>query len=119
MPLIRRLIIKVFQKLLMMIFGREKVPIITPVWDTPKDRLELFVYKEDKTCLVQRNKYVRNFKTKEGNWVSYEFDPDAIHDFSSVDDLYDSISEKFIQYKEIGEEEYEEHSNNSLEQMLH
>ena len=86
---------------------REIAPIITPVWDTPKDRLELFVYKEDKTCLVQRNKYVRNFKTKEGKWVSYEFDPDAIRDFSSVDDLYDSISEKFIQYKEIGEEEYE------------
>jgi hypothetical protein len=86
---------------------REIAPIITPIWDTPKDRLELFVYKEDKTYLVQRNKYVRNFKTKDGKWVSYEFDPAAITDFVPVEDLFNSVSEKFIQYKETGEAEYE------------
>ena len=86
---------------------REIAPIITPVLDTPNDRLELFVYKEDNTCLVQRNKYVRNFKNNTGNWVSYEFDPDAISDFSTVEELYNKIREKFVEYKEIGEAEYE------------
>jgi hypothetical protein len=56
---------------------------------------------------VQRNKYVRNFKTKDGKWVSYEFDPAAITDFVPVEDLFNSVSEKFIQYKETGEAEYE------------
>lgn len=81
-------------------------PILTPVWSTPKDRLEYFVYREDKSFSVQRNKYVRNFKTKESKWVSYEFDPQAVPEFS-VEQLYESIKEKFIQYKDIGEAEYE------------
>lgn len=81
-------------------------PILTPVWSTPKDRLEYFVYREDKSFSVQRNKYTKNFKTKEGKWLSYEFDPQAIPEYS-VEDLYEKVKEKFIQYKDIGEAEYE------------
>ena len=32
-------------------------PIIRPLWDSDKDRLELFVYREDGTYLIQRSKY--------------------------------------------------------------
>ena len=86
---------------------KEIDPILTPIWSTPKDRLEYFVYREDKSFSVQRNKYVRNFKTKEGKWVSYEFDPQAITEFS-VEELYESIKTKYIEYKDIGEAEYEQ-----------
>ena len=86
---------------------KEIDPILTPIWSTPKDRLEYFVYREDKSFSVQRNKYVRNFKTKEGKGVSYEFDPQAITEFS-VEELYESIKTKYIEYKDIGEAEYEQ-----------
>lgn len=81
-------------------------PILVPMWDSPKDKLELFVYRDDGYHLIQRYKYSRNFKTKKSGWSSYEFDPSAL-DESIVTDLYDSIVEKFVNYKEVGEAEYE------------
>ena len=37
-------------------------PILVPMWDSPKDKLELFVYRDDGYHLIQRYKYSRNFK---------------------------------------------------------
>lgn len=85
---------------------REISPILVPMWDSPKDRLELFYYKEDNTFLVQRNKYIKNFKTGDSKWISYEFDPAAIPEYS-VSDLFEKLKEKFITYKDISESEYE------------
>jgi hypothetical protein len=85
---------------------KEISPILTPLWDSPRDRLEMFVYKDDGYFLVQRNKYIKNFKTGEHKWVSYEFDPGAIPEYS-VTELYDKLKEKFVEYKDITEAQYE------------
>lgn len=82
------------------------VPILYPLWDNPKDRLELFVYKEDGSYLIEKNKYTKNFKTGETKWVSYEFDPNGI-DEVSVNELVSSLTEKFLEYKEESEADYE------------
>ena len=60
-------------------------------WDNPKDRLELFVYKEDGSYLIEKNKYTKNFKTGETKWVSYEFDPNGV-DEVSVNELVSSLN---------------------------
>tara|TARA_B100000035_G_scaffold232141_1_gene200382 strand:+ start:1253 stop:2173 length:921 start_codon:yes stop_codon:yes gene_type:complete len=82
------------------------VPILYPLWDNPKDRLELFVYKEDGSYLIEKNKYTKNFKTGETKWVSYEFDPNGV-DEVSVNELVDKLTDVFLQYKEVSEAEYE------------
>lgn len=82
-------------------------PILTPLWDSPKDRLELFIYRENGAHLIQRSKYKRNHKTGEYKWISYEFDPTAVYE-GSVTELHDAIKEKFFDYKDVSEKEYEE-----------
>tara|TARA_B100002019_G_scaffold292999_1_gene318185 strand:+ start:13669 stop:14592 length:924 start_codon:yes stop_codon:yes gene_type:complete len=82
------------------------VPILYPLWDSDKDRLELFVYRENGQYLIEKNKYTKNFKTGESKWVSYEFDPNGV-DLLSVTELYESLKEKFLDFKELSEAEYE------------
>ena len=82
------------------------VPILYPLWDNPKDRLELFVYRENGSFLIEKNKYTKNFKTGETKWVSYEFDPDGV-DEVSVSELVSSLTNKFLEYKEESEADYE------------
>ena len=82
-------------------------PILTPLWDSPKDRLELFVYRENGSHLIQRSKYKRNHKTGEFKWVSYEFDPSALYE-SDVNELFEDVKEKFFDYKDVSEKQYEE-----------
>lgn len=83
------------------------IPILSPLWDSPKDRLELFVYRENGSFLIQRSKYKKDYRTGEFKWVSYEFDPSAVYK-SSVNDLFEEIKDKFFDYKDISEKEYEE-----------
>jgi len=83
------------------------LPILYPLWDNAKDKLEIFVYNNDNSYLIQRTKYKKNFKTGEFKWVSYEFDPGSSADYSVVE-LKDSLIEKFIQYKDIIENTYEQ-----------
>ena len=82
------------------------VPILYPLWDNPKDRLELFVYRENGSYLIEKNKYTKNFKTGDTKWVSYEFDPNGV-DEVSVNELVASLTDKFLQYKEESESDYE------------
>ena len=82
-------------------------PILTPLWDSPKDRLELFVYRENGSHLIQRSKYKRNHKTGEFKWVPYEFDPSALYE-SDVNELFEDVKEKFFDYKDVSEKQYEE-----------
>ena len=90
-------------------------PIIRPLWDSDKDRLELFVYREDGTCLIQRSKYRRDHRTKTSKWVSYEFDPNGIEEYSSSN-LYDKLREKFFEFKDISEAEYEKAVRRKIEE---
>ena len=81
-------------------------PIITPLWNSDKDQLELFVYHADGTYLIQRSKYKRDHKTQTSKWSSYEFDPAGIAEYD-VDALFTSLREKFFDYKDITEAEYQ------------
>ena len=90
-------------------------PIIRPLWDSDKDRLELFVYREDGTYLIQRSKYRRDHKTKTSKWTSYEFDPTGIEEYS-VSNFYDKLREQFFEYKDISEAQYEQAVRRKIEE---
>ena len=81
-------------------------PLLYPLWDSAKDKLEMFVYRLDDTFLVQRNKYKKNFKTNTNTWVAYEFDPTGIAEYD-VTDLRDKLKEKFVEFREVEEDTYE------------
>ena len=81
-------------------------PLLYPLWDSAKDKLEVFVVKKDGTYLIQRNKYKKNFADNTGKWVSYEFDPAGTNDYK-VEQLATQIKEKFIEYKDVQENRYE------------
>jgi len=81
-------------------------PLLYPLWDDPKDRLETFVYREDDSYSVARCKYKKNFKTNTFNWVSYDFDPKAI-DVNAATTLKDALKLKFVEYRDIQEDTYQ------------
>lgn len=82
-------------------------PLLYPLWDSAKDKLEMFVYRLDDTFLVQRNKYKKNFKTNTFTWVAYEFDPSGIAEYD-VTDLRDKLKEKFVEFRDVEENTYEQ-----------
>lgn len=82
------------------------IPLLYPLWDDPKDKLETFVYREDDSYSVARCKYKKNFKTDSFTWVSYDFDPKAIDD-NAATTLKDALKLKFIEYKDIQENDYQ------------
>ena len=84
------------------------VPILYPLWDSDKDKLELFVQYKDNTVKMNKTKYQRNQKTGAYKWVSYQFD---LAPFTTeVNDLYTRIVEKWTEYR-VGQE-------NDLERAL-
>ena len=68
--------------------------------------MELFVYHADGTYLIQRSKYKRDHKTQTSKWSSYEFDPAGVAEYD-VDALFNSLRDKFFDYKDITEAEYQ------------
>ena len=77
----------------------EIVPILYPLWDSDKDKLEVFTKYKDGTARMNKTKYQRNQKTGQYKWVSYQFDltpfmPD------DVNDLYEKILAKFTEYRQ-------------------
>ena len=84
------------------------VPILYPLWDSDKDKLQLFVQYKDNTVKMNKTKYQRNQKTGTYKWVSYQFD---LAPFTTeVNDLYTRIVEKWTEYR-VGQE-------NDLERAL-
>ena len=81
-------------------------PLIYPLWDSAKDKLEIFCIKSDGTYLITRNKYKKNFKDNTHSWVSYEFDPAGAPEYD-VNELGKSIKEKFLEFKGVEENNYE------------
>ena len=85
------------------------VPILYPLWDSDKDKLEVFVQYKNGTAKMNKTKYSRNQKTGVYKWVSYQFDlspfiPDEINDLNR------RLIEKFTEYR-VGQE-------NDLERAL-
>ena len=66
----------------------------------------MFVYHADGTYLIQRSKYKRDHKTQTSKWSSYEFDPAGVAEYD-VDALFNSLRDKFFDYKDITEAEYQ------------
>ena len=87
---------------------KEIVPILYPMWDSDKDKLELFVQYKDSTAKMNKTKYSRNQKTGAFKWVSYQFDLTPFT--TEINDLSNRLIEKFTEYR-IGQE-------NDLERAL-
>ena len=87
---------------------KEIVPILYPMWDSDKDKLEIFVKYKDGTSKMNKTKYQRNQKTGEYKWVSYQFDTSPF--LTEINDLYDRVVDKWTEYR-IGQE-------NDLERAL-
>ena len=81
-------------------------PLLYPLWDSAKDKLEVFLVRKDGTYSIHRNKYKKNFNDNSGKWVSYEFDPAGTSDYN-VDQLATQIKEKFIEFRDVEENRYE------------
>lgn len=73
------------------------VTLLYPLWDSDKDKLEIFSYSSTGEVLITKNKYLKNFKTNEFYWVSYEF-PEKEIPREQIDNLYDKIVELYILY---------------------
>ena len=84
------------------------VPILYPLWDSDKDKLELFVKYKNGTSKMNKTKYQRNQKTGVYKWISYQFDLEPFT--SEIEDLYNKIVEKWTEYR-VGQE-------NDLERTL-
>lgn len=74
------------------------VPILYPMWDSDRDKLESFIRYKDGVTLINKNKYQRNQSTGEYKWVSYELKLDNILS-SELDDLYAKLDAKFTEYR--------------------
>ena len=82
------------------------VPILYPLWDSDRDKLESFIRYSDGISLMNKNKYQRNQKTGVYKWVSYEMDLEAFEK-SDVDDLYTKLSDKFVEYRGLDDTDLE------------
>lgn len=78
----------------------EIVPILYPVWDSDRDKLESFIHFKDGSSKMLKNKYQRNQKTGEYKWVSYEFNLSAFPE-NEVVGLYTALNEKYTNYRDI------------------
>lgn len=75
------------------------IPILYPLWDSDRDRLEIFSYSNDGTVYIAKNKYVKDFKTGNFSWVSYEFPYKEI-DFSLIEEFLEKLKDLFQLYQE-------------------
>ena len=82
------------------------VPILYPLWDSDRDKLESFIRYNDGVSLMNKNKYQRNQKTGAYKWISYEMDL-AGFEKSDVDDLYTRLSDKFVEYRGLDDTDLE------------
>lgn len=75
-------------------------PVLYPLWDSDRDKLESFIFYKDETSKMLKNKYQRDQKTKAYKWVSYEFDTS---EFTAIEikGLYNTLHDKFINYRDI------------------
>ena len=83
----------------------EIVPILYPMWDSDKDKLELFVQYKDGTVKMNKTKYQRNQKDGTYKWVSYQFDLSPFP--TEVNDLYTRVLDKWTEYRRGQENDLE------------
>ena len=84
---------------------KEIVPILYPLWDSDKDKLELFVQYKDGSTKMNKTKYQRNQKTGDYKWVSYQFDTSPFP--TEINDLYNRVVDKWTEYRQGQENDLE------------
>ena len=82
----------------------EIVPILHPLWDSDRDKLESYIRYKTGVTLMNKNKYQRNQRTGEYKWVSYEMDLNAFEQ-SELDSLYTRLEEKYIEFRGIQDQD--------------
>ena len=68
---------------------KEIVPILYPMWDSDKDKLELFVQYKDTTAKMNKTKYSRNQKT--GEFKSLEELRKLFEQYENVENKIDLV----------------------------
>ena len=81
------------------------VPILYPLWDSDKYKLELFVQYKDGTSKMNKTKYQRNQKDGTYKWVSYQFDLAPFP--TEVNDLVTRVIDKWTEYRRGQENDME------------
>jgi hypothetical protein len=71
------------------------VDVLYPLWDSDRDKLQIFSYSSTGQVMVVKNKYLKNFKTGEFHWSSYQFPVEEIPR-EEVDALYEKLVELYI-----------------------
>ncbi len=81
------------------------VPFLYPSWDSDKDKLVMYSYNTNGTCLVKRRKYVKNFTKNTFEWVTYEMET---VDAAQVTALNDKLIEGFFLIDSIEDNEFQD-----------
>ena len=81
------------------------VPFLYPSWDSDKDKLVMYSYNTNGTCLVKRRKYVKNFTKNSFEWVTYEMET---VDAAQVTALNDKLIEGFFLIDSIEDNEFQD-----------
>ena len=81
------------------------LPFLYPNWDSDKDKLVMYAYNTNGTCLVKRRKYVKNFTKNAFEWVTYEMET---VDAAQVTALNDKLIEGFFLIDSIEDIEFQD-----------
>ena len=85
------------------------VPILYPVWDSDRDKLESYIRYKAGATVINKNKNIRNQKTGVYSWSSYQLDTNQFTS-AELDELWEKLDRKYTDYREV--EDY------NLEQAL-
>ena len=85
------------------------VPILYPVWDSDRDKLESYIRYKAGATVINKNKNIRNQKTGVYSWSSYQLDTNQFTS-TELDELWEKLDRKYTEYREV--EDY------NLEQAL-
>lgn len=85
------------------------VPILYPVWDSDRDKLESYIRYKSGATVINKNKNIRNQKTGVYSWSSYQLDTNQFTS-AELDELWEKLDRKYTDYREV--EDY------NLEQAL-
>lgn len=82
-------------------------PILHPMWDSDRDRMESFARYADGFTVINKIKYQRDRKTGDYKWVSYELSLEGIEQ-SELDSLYERLDAKYTEFRGIIDQDLEQ-----------
>ncbi len=76
------------------------VPILYPVWDSDRDKLESYIRYKSGATVINKNKNIRNQKTGVYSWSSYQLDTNQFTS-AELDELWEKLDRKYTDYREV------------------